>query len=98
MNFQVNGKPISANRPIAFRSTCSVRSHAGSRLIRMYSGSPELKPVKTQISIRRLNNALASRGLESPIAGIVTKRCAAKRGGSGRLDAVPEAIDRERAE
>src|SRR5450759_1600766 len=56
-NFQVNGSCINANRPIEVRSTFSERSHAGRRLISSQSGRPELKPVKMQISIRRLNNA-----------------------------------------
>ena len=53
-NFHVYGKPISANRPMLFRSTPSDRSQAAIRLIRMNSGSPDEKPMKMQISIRRL--------------------------------------------
>ncbi|WP_249935370.1 hypothetical protein [Neisseria gonorrhoeae] len=36
-----------------FKSTCSLRNHAGIRLIRKYSGSPEANPVKIQTSILR---------------------------------------------
>ena len=34
INFQVKGRPISAIRPMVFKSTCSLRNHAGIRLIR----------------------------------------------------------------
>ncbi len=50
-NFQVNGRLIKANRPIDFKSTPSERNHAGSRLIKINSGNPELNPVNTQMSI-----------------------------------------------
>ena len=50
-NFQVNGKLIRANKPMALRLTPSLRSQAGSRLTNMYKGKPELKPVNMQISI-----------------------------------------------
>ena len=56
-NFHVYGSWISANRPIAFRSTPSERSQAGSRLMSRYSGNPDEKPMKTHISIRRLKSA-----------------------------------------
>lgn len=55
INFQVNGKPIIENKPIVIRSMCSLRNHAGIKLIRKYKGKPEVNPVNTQISIRRLN-------------------------------------------
>ncbi len=35
----------------------SVRNHAGTRFSSKYSGRPELNPVKTQMSIRRVNSA-----------------------------------------
>ena len=54
MNFQVNGRPIKAIKPMVFRSICSLRNQAGMRLIRKYSGRPEVNPVKIQISIRRV--------------------------------------------
>ena len=38
---------------MVFRSMCSLRSQAGIRLIRKYSGRPEVKPVKMQISMFR---------------------------------------------
>ncbi len=57
MNFHVNGNWIKANNPIDRRSTCSERSQAGNRLMSRYSGRPELKPVNTQMSMRRLNSA-----------------------------------------
>ena len=41
---------------MVFRSTCSLRSHAGNRLNSRYSGRPEEKPVNTQISMRRVNS------------------------------------------
>ena len=44
-----------ANNPIVERSNPSVRNHAGIREIKIYNGSPEVKPVNTQISILRLN-------------------------------------------
>jgi len=50
-NFHVKGRLINANKPIDLRSTPSERSHAGSRLISMKSGRPELNPVNTQMSI-----------------------------------------------
>ena len=53
-NFHVYGKPTSANRPMAFKSTCSAFSHADSRLYSMNSGSPDVKPSITQVSILRL--------------------------------------------
>src|SRR6202171_843788 len=56
-NFHVYGSCISVNRPIDVRSTCAERSHAGRRLMSSQSGRPELKPVNTQISIRRLRSA-----------------------------------------
>src|ERR1700674_4458625 len=71
-NFQVNGNWISANRPIDLRSTCSERSQAGISVIRMNSGRPELKLVKTQINIRRLNSAWRHVSLETE--GIVHGR------------------------
>ena len=46
---------MSANKPMAFKLTPSLRSHAGNKLIKMNSGKPELKPVNTQISMRLLN-------------------------------------------
>src|SRR5450755_3684482 len=73
-NFHVNGSCISANNPIEVRSTCSERSHAGRRLISSQSGRPELNPVKTQISIRRLNSASERRFFGRVIARIVTVR------------------------
>src|SRR5438477_6315333 len=48
---------MSAKKPMVRSSTPSVRSHAGSRLIRIHSGRPEAKPTNTQISIRRLRRA-----------------------------------------
>jgi hypothetical protein len=47
---------MSANKPMAFKSTPSERNHAGNREIRIYSGKPELKPVKMQMSMRLLSN------------------------------------------
>src|SRR5258706_9914272 len=44
-----------AKPPMTARLMPSVLSHAGSRLIRMYSGRPEANPVKTQISMRRFS-------------------------------------------
>ena len=51
-NFQVKGKLISANNPIDFKSTPSERNQAGKRLMRIKSGKPDVKPVKTQINMR----------------------------------------------
>jgi hypothetical protein len=39
-----------------FKSTPSDLNQAGNSAIRIYSGKPELKPVKTQISIRLLKS------------------------------------------
>src|SRR5271169_1055943 len=41
---------------MVFRSTCSLRNHAGTRLNSRYNGRPEENPVNTQISMRRVNN------------------------------------------
>ena len=41
---------------MTFKSTFSERNHAGKREIRIYSGKPELKPVKMQISMCLLNS------------------------------------------
>ena len=41
--------------PMVLRLMPSVRSQAGTRFSSRYSGSPELKPVKMHVSIRRVN-------------------------------------------
>jgi hypothetical protein len=42
---------------MAFKSTPSERNQAGNNEIRIYSGKPELKPVKMQMSMCLLNSA-----------------------------------------
>src|SRR5262252_4185739 len=64
------------------RSTPSVRSHAGRRLMSSHSCRPDEKPVKTQMSIRRLNSA--SRHVRRAGAAAAASALAA-----------PEPIDRE---
>jgi len=54
---------------MVLRFTPSLRNQAGSRLSIKYSGKPEVKPVNTQISIRRVNSAAHQEGGLKVIAG-----------------------------
>src|SRR5210317_669100 len=56
-NFHVYGNCTRAKKPISARPTPSTRSQPGTSWNRTYSGRPEVKPVKTQISMRRLRIA-----------------------------------------
>ena len=52
-NFQVYGRPTSANKPISASETSAARSQAGINWINKYRGIPEARPVITQIRMRR---------------------------------------------
>src|SRR5262250_586125 len=51
---------------MALRSTCSERNQPGTRVRSTYSGRPELKPMNTQISMRRVNRTSRKGGAASP--------------------------------
>lgn len=57
INFQTYGIPINENKPISVRLTPSDRNQPGTSWYKINKGSPELKPVNIQISMRRLNIA-----------------------------------------
>src|ERR1700678_2705748 len=70
---------MSANSPMDLRSTCSERSQAGSNCSNTKNGNPELNPVNTQISMRRLNSARVQ--ARSPVtAGVASDALKAKHG------------------
>ena len=60
---------------MVLRSTPAERNHAGNKLSNRYSGNPDEKPVKTQISMRRVSKGMSQLGMK----GVVNKQCVSLR-------------------
>ena len=61
---------------MALRFTPSLRNQAGNKLIKIYSGKPELKPVKIQMSIFLLTSDCQMDGCAVVCTGVVwVERC-----------------------